>query len=186
MIFKHPQRHFFRIKGVFTTRSIAVMGVMTAVSAILEALTRVDVSAQFTIISFAFIPASVVSLLYGPWAGMAFGAVSDLVNFIVHPQGFYFPGYALSAMLGNVMYAFFLYKRPVSVWRVTAARILVTLAVTFGLNFFWDSVMYGMAPGAFFGTARLISNAIKLPLQVLLIFLTGNLAVRIDKRYPAR
>lgn len=176
------ERHFFRLRGVFTARSIAVMGIMLALSALLSLFT-IDITPTFRAISFTFIPASVVSILYGPWAALAFGAVSDLFNFIVRPSGVYFPGYALSAMASNFIYALLMYRRPVSIWRAVVSRVLVTAVSTFALNYLWNLILYGSAAGAFFTAARLISNAVKLPLYAFLIYVLGRLSVYAAIRY---
>ncbi|MBT8940054.1 BioY family transporter, partial [Lactobacillus delbrueckii subsp. bulgaricus] len=83
--------------------------------------------------------------LFGPWWGFAGGALSDLVSSAIFGNmGGFFIGFTLTAALGPMIYGFFLYKKPIQIWRVIASVICVTVICNIGLNTLWVSMMYGI------------------------------------------
>lgn len=171
----------FATKGVFRPRNIAIMAMMAALTAILSQFS-VFVSQQFRAISFAFLPGAMVSVMFGPWAGIAFGFVADTVAYIAKPGGPYFFGYALSEMVANFIYACLLYGRRITLPRVVVARLLVVVIVVFGLNFVWQSILYGAVAGVYFSSVRLISNLLQFPVYVGLIYAFAKLARQLESR----
>ncbi|MCC3236532.1 folate family ECF transporter S component, partial [Pediococcus acidilactici] len=113
------------------------------------------------------------------------GLVSDTVGYFSNPVGPYLPVWAISAMVGNVIQSVFLYQGKFDWWRILIARLLVMLVVTMGLNFIWQSIYFGAAAAAYYNSARIISNIIQLPIQVVLIRVFGQLALRIVTRMNA-
>lgn len=167
-------RDFFSIKEVFTLRNTVVMGMMLAMSVVLDQFS-LYITPTFKAISFAYLPGVIVAVLFGPWAAIVFGFVYDTIKFVVNSHGgAYFPGYALSEMVTFFIYACFLYKRPIKVWRVACARILFLITVVFGLNFIWQAMMLGKTAGGYFTGVRLINNLVQLPFHVALTALIVN------------
>lgn len=175
-------RKFFSLRGVFKTRNLVVMALMVALHIILRQLTSVYITPTFRALSFAYIPGVMVATLYGPWAGIAFGFVVDLVGFISKPVGFYFPGYAVSEMVINFIFAVALFEKPVTVKRAVLAQLAVVITVYFGLNFLWNVIMYGAVASKYFTGARLVSNLIQLPMHAALIAFFSRLAVQLERR----
>lgn len=180
--FRQELKVFFALKGVFTLRSTVVMGLMTALSVVMAMFLTFTVNSTFKAFSIAYLPGAVVAMLYGPWAALAYGFVSDTVKYIANPFGPYFPGYALSEMLSYFFYACFFFRRPVRVWRVIAARLLVLGPIVFGMNFLWQMILSGKAASAYFTGARLTSNSLQFPFHTALIFLTLMLVQRVLKQ----
>ena len=58
-------------------------------------------------IHFTFIVNSLAGWIGGPVAALVYGFVADILGFIIHPTGGFFPGYTLSGMLGALLYALF-------------------------------------------------------------------------------
>ena len=46
---------------------------------------------------------------------------------MIKPTGGFFPGFTLVAMLAGVIYGSFYYKKPLTLWRVFAAHLAVSL-----------------------------------------------------------
>jgi ECF transporter S component (folate family) len=127
-----------------------------------------------------------VSMLYGPVAGVAFGLVGDIIGYLVKPAGPFFIGYTLSEMAAGLIYAIFMYNKPLKIWRVAAARATITAVVTFGLNFAWNSIMYGAVASKYFTGARLINNIIQFPITVALIIIMGKVVLMAQSRLDTR
>jgi len=172
---------FFTLKDVFTLRNTVVMGMLLAIGVVLDQFS-IYITPTFKAISFAYLPGVMVSMLFGPWAAILYGFAFDSLGFFINSHGnSYFFGYALTAMVTYLIYAVFMYQRPVKVWRVAIARGVVLLAVVFGLNFLWDYMMYHKAAGAYFTGVRLVNNLVQYPFHVVL---TAFLARYVQKLYP--
>ena len=96
-------------------------------------------------IGFSTIANQFVYYLFGPVAGGLFGGALDILKYIIRPTGAFFPGFTISAMVGGVLYGCFLYKRPISFWRVLAAELTVSIICNMLLGTLWLSMLYGKA-----------------------------------------
>ncbi len=182
--FKDSLASWFSIKDVFTVRSTVVMGMMVALSVVLDQFS-IYLTPTFKAIGFSYLPGVMVALLYGPWAALTFGFVTDTVGFLINSHGSaYFGGYAISAMISNLIYACLLYNRPVSIQRVAIARALVIILVGFGLNFVWSSVMYGTGASKYFSTGRFINNVVQFPFHVLLTTFVCKYLLKMQSSIP--
>ena len=173
-------RKFWQIKGVFSTRRLVLMGMFVALAAAL-AVFNTYLSSDYRVLSFSYLPMAVGSALFGPYAGFVMGFAGDTVSFLVNPMPPYFPGFALSAMLQNFIYAMFLYRKPLTWPRVILAQA-ATLPVTLGLNMLWLNIMMGRTAGELYTAARLIGNLILFPVHVALVYYCVRLAVRVESR----
>ena len=179
----NPIRSFFSVKGVFKLKNVAIIGMMLALGVILDRLFSFYPTPTFRILSFSYLPGVIVAMLFGPWAALIYGLISDTLKFAVNPHGFYFFGYAISEMLMFFIYACFLYKRRISFFKVLFAKIIIMAIISFGLNFVWNSMMYGTAASKFFTGGRLINNAVQLPFHTLLTLYAGEYLSKIFYRF---
>lgn len=120
-------------------------------------------------ISFTFLVMSLGAVIYGPVVGLVVGAVSDIVGFIIHPFGMFFPGYTLSAMLGCFIYGIFFYRKRITILRIFLAKFLVNFVVNVGLGCLWSSILIGKGY-LFFLANSLIKNTLMLPIEVFLLY----------------
>ncbi|MDY2649236.1 MAG: folate family ECF transporter S component, partial [Pyramidobacter porci] len=109
-------------------RVVAFCGVMCALAMILSAVATVNLG-PYVKIGLSGIPNQVVDYLFGPAAGALFSGALEVIKFMLRPDGVYFPGFTLSAVLAGVIYGTVLYRRPLSVARVFVAHLLVKLIV---------------------------------------------------------
>ncbi len=90
-------------KGRISTHSLATVSLLCAISIILARVFGIVVPiAGFPALklNFAFLPLIIAGMLYGPTAGMLCGLVSDLLGYMINPQGgAFFPGFTLSTAL---------------------------------------------------------------------------------------
>ncbi len=121
-------------------------------------------------ISLSFLPLAATGYLMGPVVGVIVGGVSDIIAFILKPQGAYFPGYTLSNMIIGLVYGVCLYKSNKSliilVMRAIIATIIITVFVNMFLNTLWGMILYHKAFKVDF-FVRMVKNLIELPFEVI-------------------
>lgn len=127
-------------------------------------------------VTWGFLARSLCSLVCGPVTGMVFGLAEDTVSYLMDPAYPYFPGYALTTMLGNVIYALFLYRTRFGPVRIFLAKGLTNLMNVF-LGSLWSTILSGTGKGyLYYMSASAVKNAITLlPQTVVLCFLFAAL-----------
>ncbi|MEG0771506.1 MAG: folate family ECF transporter S component [Clostridia bacterium] len=159
----------FGDRDTFKVKNLTVMGILLAMAVVIN-FVSFYATATFRIFSIAYIPGMVVSMLFGPIAGGVFALASDTVCYLTKSAGGYFFGYAISALVMNVIYAIFLYKQKLKLYKVVLAQLCITVFVNMGLNYLWVSIMAGTASATFFTGARLLNNLIQLPFHIALVY----------------
>lgn len=149
-----------------TTKTIVYVSLLIALQIILTRFLSIET--PIVRIGFGFIPLALTAIMFGPVWGGAAAALSDVIGMVIFPKGAYFPGFTLSALLSGVIYGVFLYKKPVTIIRVSIAVLLVTLFIDLGLNTLWLSIIYGKAFYVLLIT-RVIKSAAMFPVQVFCI-----------------
>lgn len=163
----------------FSTRKIANLGVLTAVSIV---LTRVfgfiiPVAGVGALrISFGEIPLILAGILFGPWAGAITGVASDLIGYAINSHGgAFFPGFALSAALTGFIPGWLLHKhsKMLKWWQIGVAVLLTDLVAGVFLNTLWLTILYGQ--GFFIILpARLGARLITLPVYTVTVYLISK------------
>lgn len=165
---------------MFKTRNLVIISLMIGLKIVLSQFS-IFITPTFKLFSIAYLPGAIVSILYGPWVGIVFGFVGDLVGYVAKPAGPFFIGYTISEMVSLFLYGIFLYGRKLTIWRITLVRVLNLLLVSFGLNFIWSKMLYGATAGSHFNWLRIVNNLINLPISILLIYALGKLVLKIEK-----
>lgn len=142
-----------------------------------------SISTPITKIGFAFIPLSMIGMLYGPVYGCVAGALCDFIGAILFPIGAYFPGYTLTAALSGATYGYFLRDGGAkSTAKVAAATVIINIVYHLGINTYWTTLFTGKGYLALLPT-RMISNVVLIPLQIVMIKMAYKMMVeRLDKR----
>lgn len=147
------------------TLSMVTMGLLMALQLVIS---RFSVGNRFLKFSFTFLIVALLAKWFGPWWGMLTAALVDIVGTLM-TGGPYFVGFTLSAIIGSLIYALFLYRKPVKWWRIIVAQLLIMVIVNIMLNSLWLVIMYhtpiwGILP------VRLLKQAITTPIQIVLIY----------------
>lgn len=156
---------------------MACCGILAALSVALKFVASIDIG-EYIRVGFSDMPGVAVSVLFGPAVGSIFWGMLDILKYIVTPNGPFFPGFTVSAVLNGVLFGFFLYKRTLSLGNVLTAQFLSKLFISIGLNTYWLSILYGNAYFVML-PARLLSNAIMLPIDTLLTFVVLRMVSRL-------
>ncbi len=171
--------------------TICLCAMMAALSIVLSYTTSFYITPTIKI-GFSGLPNRVVDFMFGPVVGCLFGGMMDVLKFLIKPDGAFFFGYTLTAMLGGLIYGTFFYrlqiKEPLekgnsmkdtiknwikantsSILLILTAEILVKVFLNIGLNTLWSSMMSGKAWIALIPT-RLVKNLIQIPVDTVLHF----------------
>ena len=174
------KKSFLKLKSPLTISTAAMMiAVYVAFYAI-----KLPIALESRM-SLTFLPLMLAAYLLGPVPAMIVGAVGDILSFVFFPNGQYFPGFTLSAMLSGVIYGLLLYRKSGDIrGRVIAAVALVVFFVNMCINTLWLSIMYKKAFIVFLGT-RILLNLIEVPVMILLgiIILDVTKKTGIIKKY---
>ena len=92
---------------------------------------------------FTFLITAAGCAVYGPVMGVVAAVVTDTLNFILFPSGPYFPGYVLSEICSALIYALFLYRRKISLFRLLGAKLMVNYFVNVLLGCVWSEILSG-------------------------------------------
>ena len=120
-------------------------------------------------VTWGFLARSLCSMVCGPVTGLVFGFAEDTVSYLANPAYPYFPGYALTTMLGNLIYALLLYRTRFGPVRVFLAKFLTNLMNVF-LGSLWSTILSGTGKGyLYYVSASAVTNAIKLIPQTVML-----------------
>ncbi len=119
---------------------------------------------------FSFFVTGLTGVLLGPLWALLYGMASDLLGFVIHPTGGFFPGYVLTAMMGAFTYALFLYRARITILRIFLCKLAVNLLVNVGLGALWSSMIYGK--GYLYYLAKsIVKNLVMLPIETAFLAL---------------
>jgi len=97
----------------FTSLTIVRAGLFISMSLVLKVIFEIYiplVGIRALRINFASIPLIMSGIVLGPAAGLITGAAADIINFMVKPDGPYFPGFtivsALSGFIPGIIYKY--------------------------------------------------------------------------------
>ena len=140
---------------------LAVCGMMIAVDVVLARLASLNT--EVSRFGLALFVVAIVARLYGPVAAMVVHGLSDIIGAIVFPNGPYFPGFTVTAVLIGLIYGFMFY-RSVNWWRLLVAVLGTQVVCTLCLNTLWLSILMDKSFWVFL-PGRLIQAAITAPIQ---------------------
>lgn len=149
-------------------RSLTGASMLSALNVLIHLMFTFFVSTT-QIISVAFLATAASGLLYGPLLTGVIGVATDLIKYMLRPNGGFFPGFTFNEFVIGFLYGLILYKKPVTLARTFAARVAVTVLVNLFLTPLWLSMMYGKA-FIVLVSARLLKNIIMLPLETALLY----------------
>ena len=170
------QSSFSKLKS---TKYLAIMASMIAMKVVMSNF-YIPLSETLHI-SFGYMFTAVEATILGPGAGMISGAITDIVSFMVHPQGPFFFGYTITAMLGELFYGLFFYRQKITLPRIIAAKVSVNYIINVLIGSFWSSILYSKGY-IYYATRSLIKNTMMLPVEITLLFTIFKLIMPFLKR----
>lgn len=167
------------LKELKVTKNMVICALMAALAIVLRSVASIDIG-PYVRIGFSDIPNRIVEFLFGPMTGCFFDGALDILKFVTKPTGTFFPGFTFDAMLAGFLYGSLLYKKPVSIKRILLAEFLVKLIVNCGFNTLWISMLYGKGFLVLL-PARLIKNAVMLPIDSAILYFSFTMLEKIKK-----
>lgn len=152
-------------------RTITTTAMFAAISVVLGYFTLVI--GDYIKIGFSTIANQFVYYLFGPAVGGVFGGVTDILKYFIKPTGAFFPGFTFSAILAGVLYGCFLYKKPISLARILAAELVVSIVCNMLLGTLWLSMLYGKGFMILL-PMRVFKNLIMWPINSMLFYMIGK------------
>ncbi|MCH3904716.1 MAG: folate family ECF transporter S component [Lactobacillus sp.] len=149
-------------------QQLVFLGILVAINIVFQ---RFSFGPATVKVGLGFLGSMLLAYFYGPWWGSLGAAATDLLSSAIFGQeGGFFLGFTFSAMLAVFIYGWFLYQKPIKLWRIAAATILVTIFVNMLLNTYWLHLMYGLNLKAAFAQ-RLLKELITPWFQILVAWL---------------
>jgi ECF transporter S component (folate family) len=164
------------------------MAMLLALRLALGFVTNIQITADIKI-GFTIFPTTIACMMFGPLPGMAMGGAADLLLFAMKPTGAFFPGYTLDSMVAGFIYGCFFYRREkITLWRVMAALVTVTVIVNLCMTTSWLAIQLGVKDFSLFFNdsavawesftkkfrlmfeGRFIKNAIMYPINVIGVY----------------
>ena len=124
-------------------------------------------------INIAFFINAFGAMVFGPVVAIAGAAISDTLGCMPFPQGFYFFPMIFIEIAGSLIFALFLYRARVTVWRVILARFcidfFVNIVMTTPLMWWYYSIFLPQSTYVIFDVARILKNLVLFPIESLLL-----------------
>lgn len=148
-------------------RDILLLGLFVALEVILTRFLSVE--NLIVRISFQFLPIAISAILFGPVMAGIGAAVADVLGMMIFPKGAYFPGFTFSSFVSGYLYGVFLYKKKITLLRTFSAALTVIVVCSLVLNTIWLIILTQKGAYAIV-SARLVTNAVFLPVQTIMIY----------------
>ena len=161
------------------TLDITVMAMVLAIRLVMEMLPAIKFG-LYVQIGFGFIGRPLQGWCLDRGRAALVGILVDILgNFFRGESGQFFIGYTFTALVGGLIYGYFLYKRPLRWEQIFMTVLLVTIFCNLGLNSIWVYMMTQKAFAAFM-PLRILKNMISLPLNTaILTVLFSNKTMKI-------
>ena len=148
-------------------RTLVFSALMIAACVALSYVPSVPAVAGVKLTSWGFLARSTCALVGGPLNALVFGLAEDTISYLLHPTGPYFPGYALTTMLGTFTYAVFFYRARMTVLRIFLAKLCNNVQNVL-LGSLWSAILYDKGY-LYYVTTRVFTNTVRLPFEVLIL-----------------
>ena len=159
-------------KELKSVPALAMSAMLAALALILNSVATINLG-PYIKIGFSGIPNQIVDYLFGPVTGGLFAGILDIVKYFMRPDGGFFFGFTFNAMLAAFIYGLFLYKKPLSLKRMLAAKLVVAVLCNILLGTLWLSMINGKGYLALL-PARAVKNLIQWPVDSLIFVLVAK------------
>lgn len=154
-----------KIQSMNKTMEITWLAILLALQMVLG---RVHVGPSFLKVGFGFIASALIGYYFGPWKSMLVGLISDVVTNFLFPDGVFFWGFTLSAVVTGLIYGFLLYQKKPTMSRLLLTTVIAVVIVNLILNTWWVSILSQMSFQTLF-CLRLGKELVFIPIQTTIL-----------------
>lgn len=129
-----------------TVRKLACTAILVALQIILSRY--LGIQTELFQISFGFVAIAFSAMLLGPVWAAATALTADFVGTMIAGTGAYNPMFSINAVLYALIFAWFLYKKEKSVWRIVLCVVLQLVLVAIPLTPLWLYIYFKYVIGS--------------------------------------
>ncbi len=160
---------------------LVVLAMMTAMEIVLNRFGSINT--PYLKIGFSFLPVVVAAMLYGPIGGACVGALGDFLGAILFPNGPFFPGFTVTALLTGLVFGLFLHRKQTPL-RIACSVAINQLILSLLLNTYWLYILWmntdKASPYLTILTTRILQCALLIPIQFALITVIAPILRRLN------
>lgn len=160
-------------------KSIYALTICAVLLALRVVLGFVSVGNDTYRITFSHLPVFICAYILGPVPGAIVGALGDIVTLIIKPTGPLNIGITFSEMMVGFISGLFLYRHKVNIFRTTLSCITTAVICSLGITTISILIMYNISNPWIVFVGRVITNAITVPIHIILLFSCQQLIKRI-------
>ena len=163
---------------VFAALMIALRLVMKQISIPITPVLRINT---------AFFINALGAMVFGPVFAALCAAITDVLGYLIRPDGIYFLPFILTEIGGSVVFALFLYRAKVTTTRVMLSRFTISLVINVLLQtpiMMWYYAIYMGGKQYTFAMAvpSMIKNILMFPIESVLLTLFLGVMLPITNR----
>ncbi len=161
-----------KIKGYFSVKRIAYLGVMTALAVVTNVFTVV-VNNGASAISFNYVICSLAGIFFGPISGGIVGLLGDLIGCLIAPKGPFNPFIMIaSGLIGVISGLTFKIPKVHPLFKILIGYLLIFIVCTLGLNTFGLWFYYAQGKKTFwvYLGARAPFQAINIAINIVITY----------------
>lgn len=141
----------------------------------------------FLKINVSFFITALGSAVYGPVFGFICGVTTDILGFLIRPDGIFFPPFMLTEAAGYVVFALYLYRAKVTTTRIILSRFTINLGVNVIMQtpiMMWYYALYmdGKQFTLAMAVPGMIKNLLMFPIEAVLLALFLSVTLPITSR----
>lgn len=161
-----------KLKGYFSPKRIAYLGVMTALAVITNCFS-ITVNSGANSISFNYVICSLAGIFFGPISGGIVGLLGDLIGCLIAPKGPFNPFIMLSSALIGVLSGLSFKIPKLNIYlKIIIGYIFIFIVCTLGFNTFGLWFYYAKGKKSFFVylIARAPFQAINIVINIVITY----------------
>lgn len=164
-----PEKFRRSVQELKSVRTLTGVAMLLAMSVVISFMASIRITETLKI-GLGYLITAILGMMYGPFTAMIAAGAGDIIKYLLKPDGQFFFGFTITAMLGGMIYGCVFYQEKCTILRTIIAKGLVSLFLNCILNTFWLSILYGQ-PFTASLAIRVTKNAIALPFEVILLYI---------------
>ena len=136
-------------------------------------------------INTAFVANALGAMVFGPVMAIPAAIISDLLGWLIHPEGVYFVPFVLTEIGGSVIFALFLYRAKITPIRVMLSRFCICLFINILLNTPLMILYYSLYMGGkmyVLTVPSILKNLFMFPIESVVLTLFLSVLIPITSR----